>query len=558
MIRTYAYKDIKIEEIFAREEEKTNVADVVAQIIAEVRKGGDAALKRYAEQFDGAAPAVFEVSEEERAAAYAQADAAFLEILKEAAAHIRAFHEKQKRTDFVLTEREGVVLGQKIIPLDRVGLYVPGGTASYPSTVLMDCIPAKIAGVKEVCMVTPAKDGKLNPDIIAAAEIAGVDRIFRIGGAQAVAALAYGTESIPRVDKIVGPGNAFVAEAKKQVFGQVSIDMIAGPSEILVIADGNSDAEIIAADLLSQAEHDKMASAVLVTESEALAQAVTAELERQIALLPRAEIARASIDNNGKIILVKDIAEAIAVSNEIAPEHLEGKEPYLRSLQGFNITIPHKMAIIPIVDELDESAKRYNSVNCVANQNGKLIGYNTDCDGFTMSVKEYPMDGKVLLIGCGGVGRMIATEALRHGANLTIGIIPQDKELVEAFIQEAKQTMPEAKVTYAVTADIHDKFDVIINASPVGMFPKVDACPVSDELIDGADYFFDVIYNPTKTLFLRKALAQGKVAKGGAAMLVLQAVRAHEIWNGDSYTDKQIESIICDMEERIDEQNQTK
>ena len=233
MIRTYAYKDIKIEEIFAREEEKTNVADVVAQIIAEVRKGGDAALKRYAEQFDGAAPAVFEVSEEERAAAYAQADAAFLEILKEAAAHIRAFHEKQKRTDFVLTEREGVVLGQKIIPLDRVGLYVPGGTASYPSTVLMDCIPAKIAGVKEVCMVTPAKDGKLNPDIIAAAEIAGVDRIFRIGGAQAVAALAYGTESIPRVDKIVGPGNAFVAEAKKQVFGQVSIDMIAGPNHTL-------------------------------------------------------------------------------------------------------------------------------------------------------------------------------------------------------------------------------------------------------------------------------------------------------------------------------------
>ena len=307
MIRTYAYKDIKIGEIFAREEEKTNVADVVSEIIAEVRKGGDAALKRYAEQFDGAAPAVFEVSEAERAAAYAQADAVFLEILKEAAAHIRAFHEMQKRTDFVLTEREGVVLGQKIIPLDRVGLYVPGGTASYPSTVLMDCIPAKIAGVKEVCMVTPAKDGKLNPDIIAAADIAGVDRIFRIGGAQAVAALAYGTESIPRVDKIVGPGNAFVAEAKKQVFGQVSIDMIAGPSEILVIADGNSDAEIIAADLLSQAEHDKMASAVLVTESEALAQAVTAELERQIALLPRAEIARASIDNNGKIILVKDI-----------------------------------------------------------------------------------------------------------------------------------------------------------------------------------------------------------------------------------------------------------
>ena len=268
MIKTYAYKDIKIDEIFAREEEKSTVADVVAEIIADVRKNGDKALKAYCEKFDGAAADVLEVSAEERAAALAEVDAEFIEILKEAAAHIRSFHEKQKRTDFVITERPGVVLGQKIIPLDRVGLYVPGGTASYPSTVLMDCIPAKIAGVKEVCMVTPAKGGKLNPDIIAAAEIAGVDRIFKIGGAQAVAALAYGTESVPRVDKIVGPGNAFVAEAKKQVFGQVSIDMIAGPSEILVIADGKSDAAVVAADLLSQAEHDKMASAVLVTESE--------------------------------------------------------------------------------------------------------------------------------------------------------------------------------------------------------------------------------------------------------------------------------------------------
>lgn len=323
MIRLFRDQEIKIEEIFARTEEKTDVAGVVAEIIADVKKNGDAALRRYAERFDGAAAEVLEVTKEERAAALAEADAGFLEILREAAAHIRAFHEKQKRTDFVLTEREGVVLGQKIIPLDRVGLYVPGGTASYPSTVLMDCIPAKIAGVGEVCMVTPAKGGKLNPDIIAAAEIAGVDRIFKIGGAQAVAALAYGTESVPRVDKIVGPGNAFVAEAKKQVFGQVSIDMIAGPSEILVIADGNSDAAIVAADLLSQAEHDKMASAVLVTESEALAQAVAAELERQIPLLPRAEIARASIENNGKIILVENIQRAIAVANEIAPEHLE-------------------------------------------------------------------------------------------------------------------------------------------------------------------------------------------------------------------------------------------
>ena len=243
---------------------------------------------------------------------------------------------------------------------------------------------------------------------------------------------------------------------------------------------------------------------------------------------------------------------------DIAPEHLEGKEPFLRGLQGFNITIPHKMEIIPMVDELDESAKRYNSVNCVANKDGRLVGYNTDCDGFTMSVKDYPMDGKVLLIGCGGVGRMIATEALRSGAELTIGIIPSDKPLVEAFLTEVHETMPDAKVRYAVTAEIHEKFDVIINASPVGMFPKVDACPVPDELIDGADYFFDVIYNPTKTLFLRKALAQGKTAKGGAAMLVLQAVRAHEIWNDDSYTSEQIDTIIREMEETIDAQNAAK
>lgn len=248
--------------------------------------------------------------------------------------------------------------------------------------------------------------------------------------------------------------------------------------------------------------------------------------------------------------------EASYTLTDIAPEHLEGKEPFLRSLRGFNITIPHKMAVIPMVDELDESAKRYESVNCVANKNGKLIGYNTDCDGFTMSVRDYPMDGKVLLIGCGGVGRMIATEALRHGADLTIGIIPQDQELVEAFIQEAKAAMPDAVVHYALTAEIHEKFDVIINASPVGMYPKTDACPVPDELIDQADYFFDVIYNPTKTLFLRKALAQGKTARGGAAMLVLQAVRAHEIWDGDTYTQEQIDSIIAEMEQTIDAQNQ--
>lgn len=324
MIQTYRYQDIKIEEIFRRDAAKeADISGIVSEILADVKENGDEALRRYAMKFDGAAPETLEAGKEELDAAAAQVDEEFLSILEEAAAHIRAFHEKQKRSDFVITERGGVVLGQKVMALDRVGLYVPGGTASYPSTVLMDCIPAKLAGVKEVIMVTPAKDGKLNPDVVAAARVAGVDRIFKIGGAQAVAALAYGTESVPRVDKIVGPGNAFVAEAKKQVFGKVSIDMIAGPSEILVIADGNSDPVVVAADMLSQAEHDKMASAVLVTDSETLAEQVAAELERQIPLLPRKEIARASIDNFGKIIVADSIKQAVEAANEIAPEHLE-------------------------------------------------------------------------------------------------------------------------------------------------------------------------------------------------------------------------------------------
>ena len=322
MIRTYAYKDIKIGEIFAREEEKTNVADVVSEIIAEVRKGGDAALKRYAEQFDGAAPAVFEVSEEERAAAYAQADAAFLEVLKEAAAHIRAFHEKQKRMDFVLTEREGVVLGQKIIPLDRVGLYVPGGTASYPSTVLMDCIPAKIAGVKEVCMVTPAKDGKLNPDIIAAAEIAGVDRIFRIGGAQAVAALAYGTESIPRVDKIFGPGNRYVTKAKQLVgANDVAVDLPAGPSEVLVLADDEASPAFAAADLLSQAEHGGDSQAVLVCPSVEFARDTQRAVGEQLLQLRRGETIREAL-RQSRIVVLDSREKMIGFANAYAPEHL--------------------------------------------------------------------------------------------------------------------------------------------------------------------------------------------------------------------------------------------
>ena len=276
MIRIYRYGEVENEKIFARTEPTVNVEAVVAEILENVRKNGDAALREYSRKFDGAELDSLTVSREEIQEAMASVDPEFLEILREAAANIRSFHEKQKRTGFILNEQRGVVMGQKIIPVDRAGLYVPGGTAAYPSTVLMDSIPAKIAGCREVVITTPpGKDGKVNPVILAAAAIAGVDRIFKVGGAQAIAALAYGTESIPRVDKIVGPGNAYVAEAKKQVFGRVSIDMIAGPSEILIVADGASDPRHLAADLLSQAEHDKLASAVLVTDSAELARAVS-------------------------------------------------------------------------------------------------------------------------------------------------------------------------------------------------------------------------------------------------------------------------------------------
>lgn len=323
MIKQYVYSEIKIDEIFCRTEEKNDIAHVVAEMIATVQQKGDTALREYSERFDGAALEEMEVSAEEMQGAYEAVDREFVSILEEAAEHIRGYHQNQKRSDMMYMPRDGVVLGQKITPLDRVGFYVPGGTANYPSTVLMNCIPAKIAGVKEIIMVTPAKGGKINPEVLAAAKIAEVDRIFKIGGAQAIAALAYGTETIPKVDKIVGPGNAFVAEAKKQVFGRVSIDMIAGPSEILVIADGQSDAAVLAADMLSQAEHDTMASAVLVTDSKELATEVSNCLEKQIPLLPRKEIARKSIDDNGKIILAKNIGEAIEIANQIAPEHLE-------------------------------------------------------------------------------------------------------------------------------------------------------------------------------------------------------------------------------------------
>ena len=324
MIQIMKFSEVPASEVFARTEPSFNVETIVAEIIANVRKNGDAALYEYCEKFDKAKLTALQVTKEEIDEAVASVEPRFLDILARAAENIRKFHSRQVRNSFVLTEENGVVLGQKIIPVDRAGLYVPGGTAAYPSTVLMDSIPAKIAGVKEVVMVTPPnKEGKVNPVILAAASIAGVDKIFKVGGAQAVAALAYGTESIPKVDKIVGPGNAFVAEAKKQVFGQVAIDMIAGPSEILVVADGASNPRHLAADLLSQAEHDKLASAVLVTESMDLAKAVQAELEVQIPQLERAEIARASIDNNGKIIVADTLMQAIDIANEIAPEHLE-------------------------------------------------------------------------------------------------------------------------------------------------------------------------------------------------------------------------------------------
>ena len=311
-------------EIFARVTPEADVAAIVADIIADVKGNGDTAVKAYCAKFDKAELTSLEVTPEEIQEAISQVEPEFLDILREAAENIRSFHSRQVRNSFVIADKPGIVLGQKITPIEKVGVYVPGGTAAYPSTVLMDTIPAKIAGCPQLVMVTPpGRDGKVNPAILAAASIAGVNRIFKVGGAQAIAALAYGTESIPKVDKIVGPGNAFVAEAKKQVFGRVSIDMIAGPSEILVIADGKSNPVHVAADLLSQAEHDKLASAVLVTDSEELALAVQVELERQLPLLPRQEIARASIENNGKIIVAETLMAGIEIANEIAPEHLE-------------------------------------------------------------------------------------------------------------------------------------------------------------------------------------------------------------------------------------------
>lgn len=326
MIRIYPYNEVDKDEIFARKEDQFDVTDIVTEIIETVKAKGDAALFEYGKRFDNADLSALEVTAEEMDTAMQEVmaeDETFVAILEEAKENIESFHRHQVRNSFVINEKAGVVTGQKVTPIEKVGLYVPGGTAAYPSSVLMNCVPAKIAGVKEIVMVTPPTGGKINPAILAAAKIAGVDRVFKMGGAQAVAALAYGTESVPKVDKIVGPGNAFVAEAKKQVFGKVAIDMIAGPSEILIVADGKSNPKHIAADLLSQAEHDKNASAVLVTESMDLAKSVQQEIEAQLAVLPREDIARVSVDNNGKIIVADSIAQAIEVANRIAPEHLE-------------------------------------------------------------------------------------------------------------------------------------------------------------------------------------------------------------------------------------------
>ena len=324
MIKVRTWNPGSADTLLARRDNAADVRQTVAEIIDSVRRRGDEALYEYARKFDGAELASLEVTPEEMQEALDRTKPAFLEVLERAAENITRFHQLQKRSGFILNDRPGVVLGQKILPVDRAGIYVPGGKAPLSSTVLMDAIPARIAGVPEVVMVTaPNRQGKIDPAILAAAHVAGVQRIFKIGGAQAIAALAYGTESVPRVDKIVGPGGALAAEAKRQVYGQVSIDMIAGPSEVLILSDGKSDPRHLAADMLAQAEHDTMAAAVLITDSPELASAVAEELERQLPALERREIARASIENNGKIILVPDLAVGLDVANALAPEHLE-------------------------------------------------------------------------------------------------------------------------------------------------------------------------------------------------------------------------------------------
>ncbi|NLV86859.1 MAG: histidinol dehydrogenase [Clostridiales bacterium] len=324
MIRILDASKISEKDIFLRDASMPDVSLAVSKLILQVREQGDKALFELTKTYDKVSLTELEVTEDERQKALKIADPKLMEILKEAAENIKFYHSRQLKSGYEIREKKGIILGQRVRPLEKVGLYVPGGTASYPSTVLMNCIPAKLAGVEEIIMTTPPdENGSISPDIIAAAEIAGVDRIIKCGGAQAVAALAYGTESVPRVDKIVGPGNAYVAEAKRQVFGQVDIDMIAGPSEILIIADEKSSPKLLAADMLSQAEHDKLSTAVLICTSKSLAEEVKSEISHQLERLPRREIATESIRNNGKIILAESIEQAIEISNRIAPEHLE-------------------------------------------------------------------------------------------------------------------------------------------------------------------------------------------------------------------------------------------
>ena len=326
MIKTIEYSEnLNLEKELARSQfSYDDVNETVENILKDVKKRGDKALFEYTRKFDKVDLKTLEVSEEEIQKAFDTIDKELLEVIKYSHDNIKLFHEKQVRNNFIVKKENGVSLGQIINPIEKVGLYVPGGTAAYPSTVLMNAVPAKIAGCKEIIMVTPpTSDGTILPSLLVAAKIAGVDRIFKVGGAQSIAALSYGTESILKVYKIVGPGNIYVAMAKKMVYGEVSIDMIAGPSEVLIIADDSANPVHVAADLLSQAEHDKLAASILVTNSKELAKNVAEQLEIQLKELEREEIARVSIETQGRIIVTKTIDEAIKISNEIAPEHLE-------------------------------------------------------------------------------------------------------------------------------------------------------------------------------------------------------------------------------------------
>ena len=376
-MKIYRYGEVPMEELLIRTIEKSGISDKVREIVSEVEKRGDDALFEFSERFDGVSLSSLEVTKEEIDEAFASMDPEFIRVLEYAAANIREFHEKQKREGFRMDRADGSYLGMKITPIENVGMCVPGKTAAYPSTVLMTAIPAKIAGCSQLIMVSPpGPDGKQPAAILAAARIAGVDRIFKVGGAHGVAAMAYGTESIPKVDKIVGPGSAFVAEAKRQVYGRVAIDMIAGPSEVLVVADDTNDPVVVAADLLSQAEHDVLASAVLVTDSQKLAEEVSAEIDRQLTLLPREAIARPSIENNGKIIVTGSLEEAVEAANILAPEHLEicvdDPLPYLDLVRNAGSVFLGKNSPEPLGDYL--SGANHTLPTCGAARFSSALG----------------------------------------------------------------------------------------------------------------------------------------------------------------------------------------